>query len=290
MPLLSRNGLVLELAPEMGGAIRRFVWKGLDLLRPLPDGERDPLQAAYFPLVPFANRIAHGAFSFEGRQVRLGPTLKGDPHALHGQAWLRPWRVEAAQAQQAVLAYEHVAGDGGWPWPYEARQSFILADNGLHIELEVTNTGTEAMPVGLGFHPYLIAPAGACARTEVGGVWLTDATLLPRTLAAGDGLADWEAGVDFPRRELIDHCHTGWMGPLTLTAPDRPTLTLDASADLRWLHIYAPADAGFFCAEPVSHMPDALNRAEPASFTGLARLEPGRRRSAWMNLVVEPPS
>lgn len=288
MPLLSRNGLVLELAPEVGGAVRRFVWRGQDLLRPLPDDARDPLKAACFPLVPFANRIAHGAFSFEGHQVRLGPTLRGDPHALHGQGWLRPWRVEAADAQQAVLAYAHPPGDGGWPWPYEARQSFILADNGLHIELEVTNTGAEAMPVGLGFHPYLIAPAGACARTEVGGVWLTDATLLPEKLAAGDALADWEAGVFFPRHKLIDHCHTGWAGPLTLTAPDRPTLTLDASSDLRWLHVYAPADAAFFCAEPVSHMPDALNRPEPAPFTGLERLEPGRRRSAWMSLVVEP--
>lgn len=287
MPLLSRNGLVLELAPEAGGSIRRFVCRGLDLLRPMPAETRDPLQAACFPLVPFANRIAHGAFSFDGREVRLGPTLPGDPHALHGQGWMRPWRVEAAEAQQAVLAYEHEAGDGGWPWPYAARQSFILADNGLHIELEVTNTGTEVMPVGIGFHPYLTAPAGACARTEVGGVWLTDPTLLPESLAPGEALADWEAGVYFPRHKLIDNCHAGWTGPLTLTAPDRPTLTLDASADLRWLHIYTPPGESFFCAEPVSHMPDAVNRPEPAILTGLDRLEPGRRRAAWMSLVVD---
>jgi aldose 1-epimerase len=289
MPLLSRNGLVLELAPEVGGAVRRFTWQGLDLLRPMPEGSRDPLQAACFPLLPFANRIAQGAFSFEGRQVRLGPTLAGDPHALHGQGWLASWRVEAAETQQAVMAYEHAAGESGWPWPYAARQSFVLADNGLHIELEVTNTGAEAMPVGLGFHPYITAPAGACATTEVGGVWLTDTTLLPTELAGGDTLADWEVGVFFPRHKLIDHCHSDWGGALTLTAPNRPTLTLDASSDLRWLHIYAPAGAGFFCAEPVSHMPDAVNRTEPAFLTGLERLEPGRRRSAWISLAVDPP-
>lgn len=39
--------------------------------------------------------------------------------------------------------------------------------------------------------------------------------------------------------------------------------------------IYTPQAHDFFCVEPVSHIPDAVNRREPPEMTGLTALPPG---------------
>jgi aldose 1-epimerase len=72
------------------------------------------LDAACFPLVPYANRIRGGCFSFRGRTVRLAPNMTGDPSPLHGQGWLNPWNVEAASGSSAALIYRLEPGE--WPW------------------------------------------------------------------------------------------------------------------------------------------------------------------------------
>jgi len=55
---------------------------------------------------------------------------------------------------------------------------------------------------------------------------------------------------------------------------------------MRWLHIYAPPGEDFFCVEPVSHRPDALNAADPAA-EGVRVLAPGKSHSIAMTLEVE---
>ncbi|WP_255245609.1 hypothetical protein [Sphingobium sp. D43FB] len=57
-------------------------------------------------------------------------------------------------------------------------------------------------------------------------------------------------------------------------------LTLTASgAD--WLHVYRPPGSDAFCLEPVSHMPDALNRAD-----GMAIVVPGATHSLSMRIEI----
>src|SRR5215813_9076472 len=72
--VLQHDGMRLVLAPRLGGSIREFKWRGEDVLRPASAGAGDdPFQMACFPMVPFANRVAHGRFDFDGRTVRLLP-------------------------------------------------------------------------------------------------------------------------------------------------------------------------------------------------------------------------
>ena len=39
------------------------------------------------------------------------------------------------------------------------------------------------------------------------------------------------------------------------------SLSIQAASNLRYVQIYTPPNQDFFCVEPVSHMPDAINRA-----------------------------
>jgi aldose 1-epimerase len=89
---------------------------------------------------------------------------------------------------------------------------------------------------------------------------------------------------------LLDHCHTGWSGSALITlAPGKPRLRLSGSPALKWLHLYSPPDQDFFCIEPVTHRPDALNAPDPQA-EGVRVLQPGETLEAVLTLdIVDTP-
>jgi aldose 1-epimerase len=282
---LTHGDLSLELLPDLGAAVATLRYRGRDVLRPTPAGATDPFQTAAFALVPFANRIAGGLFRTGGREVRIGRNAPDQAHPLHGHAWRQPWRIQSAERERVALSFEHAADS--WPWRYGATQTLTLRAERLEVALAVENRDSTPMPAGLGWHPYFHKGAGALLRTQLEGVWLTDAECLPLQLADATRFGQWGRGDALARAELIDHCHTGWSGAAEIVLPEeRLRLALSATAALRWLHIYSPPDKDFFCVEPVSHMPDAVNRPEPPAITGLRLLAPGEQLEARVTLVV----
>lgn len=275
---LEAGGAVCDLLPEVGGAVGRFALDGVDVLRPAEEGTDDPLRTACFPLVPFANRIAHGAFAFEGRTVRLPRNFGDHPHVLHGQGWRNPWRIAEAAADHATLVYDHAADE--WPWAYRATQHVRISPDGMRLELLLSNRADSAMPASLGFHPYFPKAAGTVLEAAVDGVWLSDETGIPTAAAAPDHVADFAAGAPLADAPFADHCHFGWTGRAVIRRPSG-AIELTASRALDHLHVYNPPGLPFFCAEPVSAMPDAFNRAGSAT---IAVLPPESTVSVWMTL------
>jgi len=77
---------------------------------------------------------------------------------------------------------------------------------------------------------------------------------------------------------LIDHCFADWdghaeiedeLGRIVITANNAPHL-----------HIYAPPMAPDLCVEPVTHLPDAVNRPEWA----MPALPPGETATVQMRI------
>ena len=64
---------------------------------------------------------------FDGRTpTPLARNFGDHPHSIHGVGWQRAWRVVAHDRASALLAFEHMATDPGWPWPFLATQVFAL--------------------------------------------------------------------------------------------------------------------------------------------------------------------
>jgi aldose 1-epimerase len=274
---LARGDWSLELAPAVGGAIAALVWRGQDLLRPAPPGATDPLAMSSFPLVPYANRIGHGRFVFDGQEHHLPINYAGQAHPLHGVGWLRSWKVVGGDEAVVTLAHRH-DGDGDWPWRYAAEQRFALDDDGLTVTLSITSEDDRAMPVSLGFHPYFAVSGVSSLRFEAAGVWLTDAQLLPTECVAADRLADFAAGAPVLRKTLVDHCYAGWSGSAVIARIDGDVRL--SATDTPLLHVYMPPGEDFFCAEPVTAMPDAFNRDAGDV------LAPGQTRTVTMRIGV----
>jgi aldose 1-epimerase len=284
---LHDGDLACLVNPSCGGGIARFdlmrddvVWP---LLRPAPDGNRDPLDLGCFPLLPFANRIAGGRFNFAGNTIALPLNLPPHPHAMHGHGWQASWKVVERTGSVALLRYRHRAD--AWPFAYSAELRYDLADGALNIGVVLVNQDDHAMPAGIGLHPFFPKPPGTVLTAGVAGVWLNDGTGLPsERMPLPDG---WTFPTGVPMDQtVIDNGFDGWDRRAVLDWPDRGFgLAIEADGAFDHLQIYAPFGRDFLCVEPVSHMTDAVNRAARGQpDTGLRILQPGETLAGTVRL------
>jgi len=279
--------LRLKLTPSIGGAISAFEWiaKGAKwpILRKCHTPLEKVLDACSFPLVPYVNRIRGGCFRFRGREVRLERNMPGDPSPLHGQGWLNAWTVEQHVANRGVLTYRHEPGE--WPWSYDARQEFALDDGGLSLRLTCRNTSDEAMPCGLGQHPYFHCGPDSRIDTRVGCAWTIDDKVLPVEKVPAEGRYDLRdrlvCGQD------LDNGWGGWGGEARMSDPAWPFELRLRSPETKFFQLYSPPEGGIFVAEPVSHANAAPNQPESEwPELGMRVLEPGEAMDLDMRLDV----
>jgi aldose 1-epimerase len=289
---LAAGPLALTLSPRIGGSIARFDHVGegerFPILRGSEGPSEDVLAMASFPLVPYVNRIRGGQFRFRDRTVKIAPNMAGDPSPLHGQGWLSPWDVIEASDREAVLLFEHEAGE--WPWTYVAEQRFSLGDEGLALSLSCSNRSPEPMPCGLGQHPYFHCGPATRIETRVSHVWLIDEHVLPTDRVPAEGHYDLSdarvCGMG------LDHGFGGWGGSARFSDPDWLFGLRMRSSDASYFQLYSPPCGGIFVAEPVTHANAALNAPESEwGELGMAVLEPGETMSLTMSLellAIEP--
>jgi aldose 1-epimerase len=291
VPLLGlRAGdLALDLAPDSGGIIAGFRHRDTLLMR-APDlaeiAARNPRGGASWPLVPYSNRIRDGRFPWHGRVIELARDHLSGDHAIHGNGWRRPWQVVSADAAHAVLAQRHTP-DGFWPFAYHARQDFALTPDGFALTMSVENTGDEAMPAGLGHHPYFRRAADTRLQVGLGEMWDGDAARFPRRRVTVPEAFDFRTARPVDPIDL-DAVFVGWTRPARIEWPDAG-LALEIAADPLYgrLVVFIPPGRDVFAVEPVSHDTDAMNRAPDADH-GLVRLAPGATLAGRMTFRVMP--
>lgn len=290
---LTSGALDLTLAPETGGSIARFVARHetgtQELLRPLPAEvtKPTPLDMACYPLVPFSGRITDAHFHYGGHDVRLPPDEICVPHAIHGRGWRTEWKVAESSEARALLRFAHEAGDPAWPWPwsFEASQLFELSEDGLTLTMTLANRAREEMPGGLGLHPFFEARSKARLGTHLPFVWESGPDGIPLGLAPAPEKWRFEGGR--PMKDVeVDHCFSGSEGRFAIGWEGRPFAVRMEAEGAPHAIVYAPRGEDFFCAEPVSHVPDALNRPEGPDVTGLRALAPGESMTLRCRFIV----
>ncbi len=285
MITLGRGSLELDIAPEIGGSIVGFTLGDRPVLRRIPQGTTSVLETCSFPLVPYANRIEKGVFEFEGREIRLPLNFGDHPHSLHGHGWQTAWRVDAASRDRVALSFDHAPD--AWPWAYAAEQVFALTDDGLKAQLSLHSRDDKPMPYSLGLHPYFPRTPGSRVQADVTGMWQSDATMIPSQLVPATTLVDLGKGQSVAKAPFVDNTFTSWKGPARITQPELGLeITMEASADCGFFHVFIPEGTDFFCCEPTTAMPNAFNRPEAAAQTGAKVLGPGASITMEMHLRV----
>ncbi len=283
----------LILAPEFGGAIAAYEWRGESVLRPTPGdalAAGDVRRFASYPLLPFSNRIALGELRWNNTAYPLRRFVAEEPHAIHGNGWRRPWEVVEHASARATLELVHTAaGESAqeWPFAYRARQTFALDSDALATTLSITNASAEPLPFGLGWHPFFPRDAATQLCFVAASVWQTGPTLLPTRLVPVPSSWDFAA----PRAlaaTTFDNCFVGWRSPATIAWPDRGlSVAIRADVGCDHLVVFVPPGGDFLAVEPVTHMPDAFNRAAAGDPpTGSRVLAPGSTFSCTMHIAV----
>ena len=108
-------------------------------------------------LAPWPNlALDGGSWSWRGRELRL-PGERANP--LHGLVYAARFTLSRPSLDTArcTLSMPAVAG---YPFALEITADYRLHEHGIDSRLAATNRSAEAAPIGLGVHPYVLAPQG----------------------------------------------------------------------------------------------------------------------------------
>jgi aldose 1-epimerase len=86
---------------------------------------------------------------------------------------------------------------------------------------------------------------------------------------------------------VLDACFSGWGEHAEVSLPEHGlTLHIEAGPPLDHLQLYTPQGQDYFGLEPVSNMPDAINRMETDADQGMKMLAPGETLTATITLRI----
>ncbi|QGZ65563.1 aldose epimerase family protein [Paraburkholderia acidisoli] len=282
------NGILeAEIAPQLGARVCTLKAHdgNVDLLVPLHKWdapEHGWPKAGAYPLIPYSNRIVGARLNFGNEIHALKPHPLDLPNSLHGHAQRRAWQLASHTVQRAELVLHSEASED-WPWPFEARIVFTLNAAALDVTLALRNTGTRAMPAGLGWHPFLAVDSTSTVHFQASRRWQLDPAFVPTGASFPiSGVTELTPN-DWQDRDCAIYA-SEWNGSASITRTGG-TVRLATAAPLTHLVAYAPRSGSFCCIEPVSHVANGFNfAAQDIEGTGTHVLEPGANFAAQVTL------
>lgn len=108
-------------------------------------------------LSPFACRLNESRYVFENTEhICEKHVLNG--HAIHGLMYDADFAVQNHGADEhgawLELSADYANDNSGYPFSYQLNVKYILDNKGLQIETRVHNSGSRALPIADGWHPY----------------------------------------------------------------------------------------------------------------------------------------
>ena len=320
-----RGMLILQARLRLanGAETNLFASPPLDAIAGILDGgPEDFAGSASFSLggailLPYANRITGRPVEprqieteVAGRPVRLprnwgGKAAGAAQYAMHGLllAMGADSLEETSSPAGAALRGIFEPGDfsGCWPSRCQVEIEVAVAAHQLRLSVRARNTGTEPLPMGIGWHPYFALPSGrrsqarlqvpAAERLEVGNY----DEVLPtgRILDVAGTPYDFRAGAELGERYL-DDCFTGLQrdetGEIACRIEDpaggHGVRISSASPAVTAIQVYAPPERACVALEHQFNWPDPYGEEWRGRHTGMVLLKP--REETRFEVCVEP--
>jgi aldose 1-epimerase len=309
----STRKMELGIVPDIGNFADEFKANGKDVLI-TPPSLKEYLEKHWFGwgipfLAPYANRIDHDYYYFQGKKYllndALGNILRVPPAnlPLHGLLVFSPhWKVvetrgsagEGAFLTSRLEFYKYPELMAQFPFAQVYVVTYRLKDGRLECTTRVTNVGKSAMPVHFGYHPYF-RPDGPRAEwtLSIGAQkhWIVNKALIPsseteptdsylpgatRTFTLGKTFID-DGFSDFAR-------DTKGLGHIWVKGRSEKIEVIYGQGYGHAI-VYAPLDNTLICLEPQTGPTNAFNLTQEGKFKGLIVLEPGKTFEATYWIV-----
>lgn len=256
-------------------------------------------------LAPFANRIRGRPLAasreietlIDGVQVRLprnwgGRSPGAETYAMHGLILATPVTFTQTASHRVVGRLSAGSFAGRWPGRADLTFEWRLRGGALTLGVEATSLGPEALPLGVGWHPYFRIPSGrrAQARLRIPARRRVAVNNYDEVLPTGELLDVQDTVHDFraPRgRSLgaiyLDDCFTDLatvrgvaVAELLDPAAGLALRVASLAPPVRAIQVYAPPDKDFVVIEPQFNLADPYGAQWPAGQeTGMLRAPPG---------------
>jgi len=162
-----KSGIRAEILPEYGAALNGlYIPTRNQKIENIIDGylsDDEPqktgtLYKGVF-LFPFPNRLKDGQWKYKGKELQFPINEPSRNNALHGILYNQKFEIidlfSSSEFGSAHLRYNPIQIPQYYPFKYQIDIEFILTESdGLTVKTQVQNLSDEAMPFGLGWHPY----------------------------------------------------------------------------------------------------------------------------------------
>jgi galactose mutarotase-like enzyme len=198
------------------------------------------------------------------------------------------WNVADTRADRLVAELDFGAHPellATFPFPHRLELAIELAPERLSVRLEVIPTGSEAVPISFGFHPYL-----RCDRhdAEIELPVRRRALLDERGLPTGEHEEVGPGALNGPLGErTFDDCFDELAADPVFSVSDaQRTISIEfvgGAAGRAWpvAQVYAPEGSDFICFEPMTAPVDALRSGQ-----GLRWVPAGSRFAAEFAISI----
>ena len=260
---LDRGAAIIELnLPTEKGKVPLFWPIEDEEILSNPYGKQDIL-------FPFPNRLENGEYTFEGKTYKM-PINDAEYHnAIHGFVRERPFRIvkKTSNSESAELQLmQHFEGNASFPFSFDFYLCYTLIHGEFKVSFEVVNTGFDAMPFGLGWHPYFLL-TDKSARLKLPAV--TQFEMTDRMLPSGRSKhleqsslvhdnSYYDASFKLRTKEVIYELKQRSV-----------VLNIIPSPEFGYLQVYSPTGKDVWAIEPMSCSVNALNTKD-----GLLTLPP----------------
>jgi|GEM_PF-1913815 len=266
-------------------------------------------------LAPTPGRVGRdqsGLFLYRGKQYRITPPRHGFLRNL-------PWQI-ASISENAIACTIDIRPDDfrdadAFPFHFEAANFLTVSPGALQSRVVITNTGTDLLPIAMGWHPYLHRSGECVVHLPARSRWELDDKPEPTPTGVITPVSDHD---DFRHGRRVlpddhwDHVFTDLEmadehvlccveEPTTIANKDgtresmitRRRLELSGSATragsgiIPHVQLYTPRGRNAICLEPLSAPPDALNLlARGHRSNGISELQPNDTISFEIELSI----
>ena len=255
-------------------------------------------------LFPFPNRVKGGKYTFEGKSYQLDINETARGNHIHGLVSGKAWTLEDAGASEREGAWQRASlrldSDAEivrqYPYPCTITVTTRLREGVLEQVTEVRNTGSTALPMGYGTHPWYPATLGGereKTEAKVPGrrYWKLE-NLVPtgETVDVTDDarkfdLREWHAldgnEYDDVFTDLVRRSD-GWSEAGIRFPESGAQIIMEAGPEFRHWVIFAPLNRPVVCLEPYTGTTNAVNLQAAGVDAGLEVVGPG---SAWRGTI-----
>jgi aldose 1-epimerase len=290
-----RHGDQHAIIASVGAVVRMYQVGGRDVFVPFGIDEFSPVSNSAI-LAPWPNRLADGAFTFEGYHGQLAINEVARMNRLHGLVSWVSWDLITRSEDMVILRHD-LPPQPGWPYQLSFTVVYALNSHGLQCAVATENIGTTTAPLGIGFHPWLSTGGANLDDCQVRLDAATHVTVDDRLLPTGTepvvGAYDLRESRPLVGLDLDD----AWLDPIydaegkswcILTCPDgkAPAVWADDSLPAWQVcsanHIHGHERFGL-AAEPMTCVANAFNTGDL-----LIKLAPGETHSVtWGALLLD---